>query len=59
MNTCIKHPKYKGKKIPKHQCVDCLNLYWKMHTPRIPIKPTRVIKDKTKYTRRSKHKKDL
>jgi len=60
MNKCSKHPKYKGKKTPSNECTECLTLYFKMHSsPRAPIKPTRVIKDKTKYTRKDKHKKVL
>lgn len=54
---CNKHPKYTGKKTPKHECVDCLSLYLKLHSsPRAPIKPTKVIKDKTKYSRKNKHR---
>lgn len=54
---CSKHPKYTGKKQPTNECVECLNIYIKLHSaPRAPIKPTKVIKDKIKYTRKSKHK---
>jgi len=54
---CDKHPKYTGKKEPKNGCVGCLNLYLKLHKkPRLPIKPTKIIKDKTKYNRKKKHK---
>lgn len=55
---CPKHPKYTGKKLPKYQCLTCLNYYDKLHSsPRMPVKPTRKMKDKSKYTRKEKHKK--
>jgi len=54
---CDIHPKYRGKKEPKNGCVGCLNLYLKLHKkPRLPIKPTKIIKDKSRYTRKNKHK---
>lgn len=54
---CEKHPKYKGKNKPKTECLVCLDIYFSMHkSPRAPIKPTQVIKDKSKYTRKKKHK---
>ena len=56
MKKCLKHPKYKGRNKPKHECLDCLNLYLKLQKPRMPIMPTKVIRDKTKYTRKEKHK---
>ena len=50
---CAKHPKYKGTKPPKYQCVDCLTLYLKIGIkPRAPIKPTKVEKSKKAYDRR-------
>ena len=50
---CEKHPKYKGKRKPKYQCVACFNLYMTLHkTPRLLPMPTRVIPDKTKYNRK-------
>lgn len=56
--TCNRHPKYTGKKIPKYECTCCLSIYFKLHSaPRAPIKPTKVIKDKTKYIRKTKHRK--
>lgn len=59
MDYCQKHKKYKGKRKPTNQCVDCLNLYLKLHNkPRMPIKPNIVFKDKTKYTRKVKNKKE-
>lgn len=54
--SCSKHPKYKGKALPKHECTECLSLYYKFKTPRVLPKPTKVIKDKKKYTRKNKHK---
>jgi len=54
---CPKHPKYKGKKVPKYQCIECLALYFKMKSkPRVLPMPTKIIKDKTKYNRKKKHK---
>lgn len=59
MVSCDKHPKYKGKKKPTNGCADCLKLYLLLHNkPRTPIPPTRVMRDKSKYTRKTKHKKD-
>ena len=58
MNKCIKHPKYKGKHLPKHECTECLSLYFKMHTaPRVLPRPTKTIKSKKQYSRKDKHKK--
>lgn len=56
MMKCEKHPKYKGRKEPKSQCVDCLNIYFKLKKLRSLPKPTKVFKDKSKYTRKEKHK---
>ena len=53
---CEKHPKYTGKRKPKHECTGCLALYLLMKKPRVLPMPTRVVKDKTKYTRKKKHK---
>ena len=59
MKKCLKHPKYKGKKTPKYECVDCLNYYYKLKTGiRFPIKHTKTHKDKSKYKRKPKHKED-
>lgn len=57
---CPIHPKFKGRKEPK-MCLNkaciCLKLYLVLkNKPRMPFKPTRVIKDKTKYDRKKKHK---
>ena len=50
---CEKHPKYKGKNKPKHECVCCLNIYIKLHQrPRMLPKPTTVIKSKKIYDRK-------
>ena len=54
---CKKHPKYKGKKKPSYECVSCLEIYFSLHKkPRILPKPTLIIKDKSKYNRKEKHK---
>lgn len=53
IKSCLKHPKYKGKKKPKYQCEVCLGLYITLHKgPRILPMPTKVIPDKTKYNRK-------
>lgn len=53
-----KHRKYDGRKLPKYQCLTCLAYYDILHSnPRMPIKPTRKMKDKSKYNRKEKHKK--
>ena len=55
---CDKHPKYKGVKKPKHECMECLQIYIKLNNkPRVLPMPTKVIKDKSKYNRKDKHKK--
>jgi hypothetical protein len=58
MKKCTKHPKYDGKKLPKYKtpCVDCLNYYNSLKSPRVLPMPTKVYKDKSKYTRKDKHK---
>jgi hypothetical protein len=54
---CPKHPKYKGKRKPKYECVTCLSLYTLLKSkPRVLPMPTKKFKDKTKYTRKKKHK---
>lgn len=58
---CKKHPKYKGKKEPKYKvpCEVCLSIYLRMHKkPRVLPMPTKKFKDKSKYTRKKKHKKE-
>lgn len=54
--SCPKHPKYTGKKVPKSECSTCLELYFKLQSPRSPHKPTKSHKDKSKYSRKTKHK---
>lgn len=57
---CEKHPKYKGKKLPKYECEVCASIYFTLNNPdkpRMLPKPTKVFKDKSKYTRKKKHKK--
>ena len=56
MESCSKHPKYKGRKEPKNGCLECLLMYIRMPSFRAPIRPTKIIKDKSKYTRKKKHK---
>lgn len=59
--TCDKHPKYKGKKEPKYKvpCYVCLAIYTRLHkTPRLKPLPTKIVKDKTKYNRKKKYKKE-
>ena len=56
---CKKHTKYTGKKEPKYKvpCPDCIALYLLLHNkPRILPIPTKKFKDKSKYTRKKKHK---
>lgn len=60
MKTCSKHPKYKGKRLPKSECGECLAIYIMMgnllrKTIAIPT-GTKQHKDKKKYTRKTKHK---
>lgn len=57
MKRCSKHPKYNGKKKPTNECGDCLVFYLAIKAkPRMLPKPTKVFKDKSKYTRKKKHK---
>ena len=56
MTSCKRHPDYDGKRKPTNGCVDCMKLYLAMRKPRAPIVPTKTHKDKTKYTRKTKHK---
>lgn len=54
---CEIHKKYKGNKKPKYQCLTCYALYLKIKSkPRILPMPTKIIKDKSKYNRKKKHK---
>lgn len=52
MKKCLKHPKYKGKGKPKHECTECLSMYLALRAPRVLPKPTRVIKSKKLYNRK-------
>lgn len=58
MNKCTLHPKYRGKRITKRECTQCLSLYLFLHSrPRLPIPPsTKAFKNKKTYTRKKKHK---
>jgi hypothetical protein len=58
MNRCSKHPKYTGKRAPKTQCLECLSYYIKLGkmTRGVMPPPTKIFKDKTKYSRKKKHK---
>jgi hypothetical protein len=53
---CDKHPKYTGKREPRANCEKCLSFYFVVNKNRAPIVPTKVIPDKTKYSRKEKHK---
>ena len=54
---CAVHPKYTGKRQPKHQCFGCLNLYLNLHTaPRVQHRPTKVVGSKKTYCKKLKHK---
>ena len=54
---CIKHPRYRGKRKPKRECLECLSLYAMLGMVRKPTAPpTKTFKDKSKYTRKSKYK---
>ena len=54
MKMCIKHPKYKGKRKPKHECTICLEMYLSFRVPRVLPMPTKVIKSKKVYNRKKK-----
>ena len=54
MKKCDKHPKYKGKRIPKHECTTCLEIYMAFRAPRVLPMPTKVIKSKKIYNRKKK-----
>jgi len=58
ITKCPKHPKYKAKRVPKNPCVTCLRVYIAMgKMTRKPLPPrTQIIPDKTKYSRKRKHK---
>lgn len=58
MVKCEKHPKYKGVKQPKNGCVGCLNFWisFGANKTRERLPSNKVFKDKSKYTRKAKHK---
>ena len=59
MTYCIKHPKYRGKKKPKSRCEGCLVIYFRTNIGRIPTaRPTLAFQDRTKYSRKRKHRED-
>lgn len=58
MKKCDKHPRYRGKNKPKYKCLGCLSLYFKMHSyPRVPHKPTKLIKSGKIYSRKKRARK--
>jgi len=54
MKTCIKHPKYKGKKLPTNGCYGCLEMWVMLRIPRVGVLPTKVVKSKKIYNRKKK-----
>lgn len=59
MKKCPKHPKYSGRKIPKHKCLTCLALYSLISLkPRLTPLPTKVVKSKKIYNRKKQDKID-
>lgn len=59
MEKCSKHPKYKVNKKPSNECLECLRLYLKYKGTRKPaLPPNKKFKDKSKYNRKEKFKKD-
>jgi len=55
---CSKHPKFTGRKVPKHQCGACFSLYMALNNkPRVTPRPSRPMRDKSKYSRKTKHRK--
>ena len=60
MVKCNKHPKYKGVKRPINNCIECLN-FWSSfgaNKTRETLPPNKVFKDKSKYSRKDKHRID-
>ena len=57
MKKCTKHPKFNGKKLPKHGCVECLNIYLKVRVfgRKLPAPPNKVHKSAKTYTRKPKY----
>lgn len=59
MKNCPKHPKYNGRKKPKHKCLTCLALYSLIFLkPRLAHIPTKVVKSKKIYDRKKQDKID-
>ena len=61
VSNCPRHKKYTGKGEPPKGCGECLKTYInyiKRH-PRAPIKPTKLIPDKSKYQRKEKFRKNI
>lgn len=54
MQKCKKHPQYKAKRKPTAECVECLEIWLALQTPRVGVYPTKKHKDKTKYSRKKK-----
>jgi hypothetical protein len=53
MKKCLKHVRYKGKGIPKHECTSCLELYVLVSAkPRFGVRASKVFKSKKNYSRR-------
>lgn len=60
MKRCEKHPKFKGNKTPTNQCLGCLSVYTTLKGRRVPVPPpSKAFRDKSKYTRKDKHKKAI
>ncbi|MCB9060203.1 MAG: hypothetical protein H6622_01610 [Halobacteriovoraceae bacterium] len=56
---CEKHKKYKGKKLPKYNCEVCLQIFLFLKSTKAPsTKQQRVHRDKSKYNRKDKFKKE-
>lgn len=49
--SCDRHKKHNA------ECGECLKLYLTVSKPRMGVQPTKVFKDKSKYTRKLKHQK--
>ena len=57
--TCGNHGALSTKKLALRakSCIECMEIYLLVSSaPRMPIKPTKTHTDKSKYTRKSKHK---
>lgn len=60
MNSCQKHQKYNGLTAPKSNCLCCLQLFAAKGANRpariLDFKSGSAMKDKSKYSRKDKHK---